>query len=86
MDEKNLLQPNNQVKPNPFAFISESIIGMATSSDPDTMTLDEAMAAPNKNKFIQSMHKERHDHVNRRHWKVVPTQSIPSHKRAIPMV
>ena len=32
------------------------------------------------------MHKELNDHVNRRHWKVVPTQSIPIHKRAITMV
>ena len=86
MDAKHLLQPNNQVEPHPFAFISESVIGMATSSDPDTMALGEAMAAPDKNEFTQAMHKELHDHVNRRHWKVVPTRSIPSHKRAIPMV
>ena len=46
VDAKHLLQTNNQVKPKPFAFISESLIGMATSSDTDTMTLDEVMAAP----------------------------------------
>ena len=57
LDAKNLLQPNNQVEPHPFAFISESVIGMATSSDNDTMKLDEAMAAPDKNEFIQAMHK-----------------------------
>ena len=74
MDAKYLLQTNNQVEPHPFAFISESLIGMSTSSDPDTMTLDEAMAAPDKNEFTQAMHKELHDHVNIRHWKVVPTQ------------
>ena len=42
-------------KPHPFTFISESVIGMATFSDPDTMTLDEAMTAPYKNEFIQAM-------------------------------
>ena len=86
VDAKKLLQPNNQVKPHPFAFISESVIGTAMSYDTYTMTLDEAMAAPNKKEFTQAMHKELHDRVNRRHWKVVPTVSIPSHKRAIPVV
>ena len=86
VDAKHLLQPNNQVEPHPFAFISESVIGMATSSDTDTMALGEAMAAPDKNEFTQAMHKELHDHVNRIHWKAVPTRSIPIHKRAIPMV
>ena len=86
MDAKNLLQPNNQVESHPFAFISESVIGMTASSDPDNTTLDEAMAAPEKKEFTQDIHKELHDHFNRRHWKVVPTRSITSHKRAIPMV
>ena len=57
VDAKHLLQPNNQVEPHPFVFIGESVIGMATSSDPDTMMLDEAMAAPDKNGFTQAMHK-----------------------------
>jgi hypothetical protein len=32
------------------------------------------------------MRKELNDHIDRKHWKVVPGKSIPNHKRAIPMV
>ena len=54
---------------------------MAASSDPDTMTLEEALAAPDRNKFVLDMAKELKDHVDQKHWKVVPLKSIPSHKR-----
>ena len=59
---------------------------MAASSDPDTITFEEALAAPDRNEFVLAMAKELKDHVYQKHWKVVPIKSIPSHKRAIPMV
>ena len=81
------LQPDVErfAEPHPFAFMVETL-GLSASSDPDTMTLDEALRQPDREQFIAAMHKELEDHISRKHWKVVPAKTIPSHKRAIPMV
>jgi hypothetical protein len=84
-----LLQPDigEQIEPHPMAFVSEHVVAMASSrSDPDTMTFAEAMKAPDREEFVKAMTKELEDHISRGHWKVVPSKSIPRHKRAIPMV
>ena len=39
-----------------------------TQADPDTMTLKEAMAKPDADKFLDAMIKEIQDHVQRKHW------------------
>ena len=85
-DPISVLQPDAAIEPHPFASISNYVISMTASSDPDTMTLEEALAAPDRDKFVEAMVKELKDHVDQKHWKVVPLKSIPSHKRAIPMV
>ncbi|CAJ1954060.1 unnamed protein product [Cylindrotheca closterium] len=77
-----LLQADHSEEPHSFA----SIYGLAGSTDLDTMTFSEAMRAHDKNKFVKAMYKELGDHIRRKHWKVVPIGSIPTHKRAIPMV
>jgi hypothetical protein len=41
---------------------------------------------PDCNKFIKAMNKELTDHVDHKHWKVVPRKSIPAHKLLILMV
>lgn len=74
-------------EPHPLALVSEFVHGnVASSSDPDTMTLEEALRQPDREEFIKAMYKELNDHVTRKHWKVVPARSIPSHKRPLPMV
>jgi hypothetical protein len=55
-------------------------------SDPDTMHLDEAINQPDREEFIKSMNKELQDHIDRGHWKVIPSKSVPSGKMPIPMV
>ena len=79
-----LLQPDieSQAEPHPFAMLS-AFVG---TSDPDTMTLDDAMKQPDREEFIKAMRKELMDHIERKHWKVVPIRSIPKPKKAIPMV
>jgi hypothetical protein len=72
-----LLQPEplGSLEPNPLAMIS-SIIGLsATASDPDTMTLEEAMRQPDRDEFIKAMHLELGEHIQRKHWKVIPLKS-----------
>lgn len=83
-----LLQPDVEalVEPHPLALMSERVLGLTASSDPDTMTLDEALNQPDREEFVKAMHKELKDHIERKHWKVIPLSAIPKHKRAIPMV
>jgi hypothetical protein len=48
----------------------------ATLGDPDTMTLAEAMKQEDKDKFIDAMEKEVHDHVTRKHWRIASRQTM----------
>jgi hypothetical protein len=82
-----LLQPDIEAysEPHPLALFSEHLIAFV-GSDPDTMTLDEALKEPDREPFIEAMRKELEDHVGRKHWKVVPWKTVPSHKIPIPMV
>ena len=61
-------------------------MSMAVSSDPDTMTLDEAHQQPDFHEFIKFVEKELRDHIDRKHWKVIPLRSITSSKYYIPMM
>ena len=56
------------------------------ATDPDTMTLREAIQQPDKCYFLEAMKREISDHISHKHWKVVPAKSIPRHKYSIPMV
>ena len=73
-DESVALLQNDKysAKPHPFSFSIESAISMAVSSDPDTMTLIEALQQPDRHKFIKTMEKELRNHINRKQCKVVP--------------
>jgi hypothetical protein len=45
------------------------------------------MNQPDREEFIKAMNKdELQDHIDRGHWKVVPSKSVPSGKMPIPMV
>jgi Reverse transcriptase (RNA-dependent DNA polymerase) len=82
-----LIQPDVEAysEPHPLALFTEQIIALL-GSDPDTMHLAEAMNADDKQQFVQAMYKELHDHINRKHWMIVPLKSVPPHKQALPMV
>ena len=56
---------------------------MAVSSNPDTMTLSEDLKQPDCHEFIKVLEKELRDHVDCKHWKVVPLKSIPVGKHSI---
>jgi hypothetical protein len=83
-----VLQPDVEAyaEPHPFAMYLEDIFTFVASSDLDTMTMQEALAQPDREQFIKAMSKELQDHVNRCHWKIVPLKSVPTHKVPIPMV
>jgi hypothetical protein len=81
------LQPDTEAfsEPHPLAFIMDHVIAFI-GSDPDTMHLEEALKQPDREQFIQAMHKELNDHVDRKHWKVIPMKAVPKDKIPIPMV
>ena len=77
-----ILQANHFEEPHAFA----SVYALVGSTGPDTLTFAEAMKAEDREEFIKAMHKELGDHIEMKHWKVVPIGSIPKGKRALPMV
>jgi hypothetical protein len=54
-----LLQPDldQHSEPHPFALFCEHMFAHSASTDPDTMTFDEAMQAPDRHEFIEAMRK-----------------------------
>ena len=85
--EIHLLQPSTMgySEPHPFALLSSHIFANI-ATNPDTMTLNEALSQPDRDHFLGAMKKELHDHISRSHWKFIPAKCIPAHKRSIPMV
>ena len=67
--------------PNPMALLSAFVA--TRRSDPDTLTLEQALQEPDADKFIEAMEKEIEDHTTRGHWKVVPISSVPQGNRPI---
>eukprot|EP00980_Cylindrotheca_fusiformis_P022822 scaffold9810_cov62-Cylindrotheca_fusiformis.AAC.1 len=64
--DRSILQPDCEraSEPHPAALMANHIFSFVSSaSDPDTMTFDEAMRAPDRAKFIKAMHKELSDHI-----------------------
>ena len=82
-----ILQPSqaSYSEPHPMALMCEHVFAHITT-DPDTMTLSEALRQPDRDKFLAAMQKELNDHITRGHWTVLPTKNIPPHKKRLPMV
>ena len=55
-DESVALLQNDKcfAEPHPFSFSIESAISMAVSSDPDMMTLSDALQQPDQHEFIKA--------------------------------
>jgi hypothetical protein len=74
----------------PIAFESLAEIGlwefehddpiayMAKLGDPDTMYLDDALKAPDRDEFIQAMQQEVTQHEERGHWIMIPRSQVPA--------
>ena len=84
-----LLQPNPLLTTDamhPLAYQSVAEAWVASRGDPDTMTLEEALRQPDRDDFLKAMEKELKDHIERKHWRVVPISKIPHGRVPIPMV
>jgi hypothetical protein len=58
----------------------------ATSADPDTMYLHEAMREPNKEQFLAAMEKEVSAHTEAGNFIIVPRHKVPQDVLVIPAV
>lgn len=61
---------------NPFA-------NAATLADEDTMYLQQAMKADDKDQFLEAMAKEILDHTKRQHWEVVECSQVPKNQKVM---
>ena len=55
----------------------DDTIAFKASGDPDSMHYHQAMRAPDKGHFINAMIKEVEDHVQRKHWELIPISEVP---------
>ena len=83
-----LLQPDTLAhsQPHPLALVTEYFCEALLSADPDTMYLQEALKQSDRDEFLKAMKKELSDHIQRKHWKVVPLKCVPKDKVVLPMV
>ena len=69
-----------------MTLMAQMISLAGKASDPDTMTLDEALAKPGWGEFIKSMYKELSNLIEQIHWKVMSLTNVPKHNKSIPLV
>jgi hypothetical protein len=70
-----LLQDEMQ---NPVAFLAHA--------NKDTMYFHQAMKAPDRDEFIKAVVKEVNDHIENKHWELVPRESVPRGVDVLPSV
>jgi len=58
----------------------------ASKSDPDTMYIDQALKAPDRDQFLNAMKKEVQDHTENHHWKITPRSGLPPGTKVLPAV
>jgi hypothetical protein len=58
----------------------------ASSADPDTMYLNQALKAPDRLQFIQAMKDEVQAHTDNDHWELVTRTSVPKGMKVLPSV
>ena len=63
---------------NPMAFLS--------TANKDTMYFDQAMRAPDSNEFVKAVIKEVNDHIERKHWELIPREQVPKGVKVLPSV
>jgi hypothetical protein len=63
---------------NPIVFVSHA--------NKDTMYFHEAMQAPDADEFIKAVVKEVNDHIERKHWELIPREQVPEGEKILPAV
>jgi hypothetical protein len=63
---------------NPIAFLA--------GSNEDTMYFHQAMKAPDRNQFKKAIVKEVNDHIENKHWELIPHEAVPKGVKVLPSV
>jgi hypothetical protein len=63
---------------NPIAFLA--------GSNEDTMYFHQAMKAPDRNQFKKAIVKEVNDHIENKHWELIPREAVPKGVKVLPSV
>ena len=65
------------VEHNPVVIMDQDSIYTTASYNPYTTTLYESMSQSDRENFIKATKKEMEDHINRKHWKLIPLKYLP---------
>ena len=68
-----------------MALLVSQIFGLS-ATDTDTMRLHEAVQLEDITQFLKDTRKELYDHIERKHWKIVPLKCVPKGRTCLPMV
>jgi hypothetical protein len=52
-------------------------IAFMTSTSPDVLYFDQAMHQPDRSEFVKAIIREVNDHIERKHWKLIPRDQVP---------
>ena len=63
---------------NPIAFMA--------NSNQDTMYFHQAMKAPDRDQFTKAIVKEVNDHIEHKHWELIPRDAVPKGVKVLPSV
>jgi len=64
----------------------QPLLAYAISNDPDVLTVDEALKAPDAKHFQVEMSKEFNAHMDKGHWVFVQKDSLPPGTKVLPRV
>jgi hypothetical protein len=61
-------------------------IAFMTSSSPDVLYFDQAMQQPDCNEFVKAIISEINDHIDRKHWELIPRSQVPKNEKILSSV
>ena len=64
----------------------EDPIAFLASSNADTMYFDQAMKQPDCKEFIKAVVKEVNDHIECKHWQLIPRSQVPKDTKVLDSV
>jgi hypothetical protein len=64
----------------------EDPIAFAASNNPDVMHVNQALKAPDRDKFVEAMKTEVQAHTDNKHWVIVHRSQVPDGAKVLPAV
>ena len=61
-------------------------IAYLAKNSADTMYYDQAINQPDRDQFIQAIVKEFNDHIDHKHWQLIPRSEVPKEQKVLPSV